>query len=323
MDTVVVLGAGASRSVSYAHLGRSLSPLDTDFVDLLDRLDGLATNQETARRWVLQHIGQLPDSYRHSLEKSFYSLHLRALMAKHLAIDGESPESTVVKNFVTSIDATLRAAHGKSICERHSKMLGALDHGDAIVSFNYDLVAERALLDSRADSASGEFGPWVYGLEAAPETYALPVLLKLHGSSNWRLTKDAFDVRTQSWSEFYESPGYRAAIGGAKISFAVFLPFWEKRVEQQPWLTLWTRASNALKNAKRVVVWGYSLPQTDVRTEQLFSLCLGRARVELCVIDPSPTTKARWRAVVHKAKFWSYSGIDDFLKEPPTWWPSR
>jgi CHASE2 domain-containing sensor protein len=35
----LVLGAGASRAVSYAHLGQVPSPLDSDFFDLLQRLN--------------------------------------------------------------------------------------------------------------------------------------------------------------------------------------------------------------------------------------------------------------------------------------------
>jgi hypothetical protein len=35
----LVLGAGASRGVSYAHQGRIPSPLDGDFFDLLQRLE--------------------------------------------------------------------------------------------------------------------------------------------------------------------------------------------------------------------------------------------------------------------------------------------
>jgi hypothetical protein len=38
--TMLVLGAGASRAVSYAHQGEMLSPLDSDFFDLLQRLAG-------------------------------------------------------------------------------------------------------------------------------------------------------------------------------------------------------------------------------------------------------------------------------------------
>jgi hypothetical protein len=39
LPRAVVLGAGASRSVSYAHEREQPSPLDSDFFDLLNRLE--------------------------------------------------------------------------------------------------------------------------------------------------------------------------------------------------------------------------------------------------------------------------------------------
>jgi hypothetical protein len=77
----VVLGAGASRSVSYAHDREQPSPLDSDFFDLLIRLE--PTNHDTsAVEFVRKQIGALPLHDRRSMERSFYTIHLRAFMAR-------------------------------------------------------------------------------------------------------------------------------------------------------------------------------------------------------------------------------------------------
>ena len=50
----VVLGAGASRSVSYAHEREQPSPLDSDFFDLLNRLEP-RTEDAGAVQFVRKH----------------------------------------------------------------------------------------------------------------------------------------------------------------------------------------------------------------------------------------------------------------------------
>lgn len=316
-NTVVVLGAGASRSVSYARQGGNLSPLDSDFFDLLRRLQHLESNQEQARQWILEALPSIGEGSRRSLERAFYTLHLRALMAAKLkAPVGYSVEDVVLR-FVTSIDATLRAAHGTNTCDHHVALFNALTRNDVILSFNYDLVAERALRSSVGELQDA-FDPKIYGFASDGE-YDGPALLKLHGSSNWILEKNAFHVRTKTWSAFDDSPNYRAALGGNGTKFAVFLPFWEKRVEARPWLQLWKHALSALRQVDRLIVWGYSLPTTDVRTELLFELGVGKRSIDLCLIDPSEQTRARWRALIPAARLWQYGHIREYLADAPQW----
>jgi len=314
-STTVVLGAGASRAVSYAHQGGNLSPLDADFFDLLPRLRNLADNQAKARDWVLSEVGRLPFG-RSSLEKSFYTLHLRALMATTLDVSLPYTVEEVVLNFVTCMDAALRAAHSTRTCAHHEKLFDSLSRNDSILTFNYDLVAERALR-TKIDHDEDSFDPGIYGFPSSG--YIGPPLLKLHGSSNWILEKTKFEVRTKSWSQLDDSPNYRAALGGKGTKFAVFLPFWEKRIETRPWLSVWRAATRALKRATRLISWGYSLPTTDIRTAQLFELSIGQRAIDLCVIDPSPETAARWRALFPTARYWRYRSIEEYFAAPPEW----
>ena len=124
---------------------------------------------------------------------------------------------------------------------------------------------------------------------------------------------------TKRWEDFDRAPGYKGHHGEG-TEFPIFLPFWDKRVEKHPWLSMWRKAFERLKQASNLIVWGYSLPQTDVKAQQLFSLaCMGR-KFNLCVIDPSSATRERWRELAPDAKCWEYYGIADFLKYPPKWW---
>jgi hypothetical protein len=316
--TTVILGAGASRSVSYAHQSASPSPLDADFFDLLQRaepsVDDLSAVQE-----VLTDVRTLPPDYWRSMERSFYTLQLRAYIAEKLTGIAQSPtDQKVISDFARCVQCLLRKAHGKDTCTYHQELLNRLGRNDTVISFNYDLVAERALRPT-AEQRSIEFDRSLYGFGESSRRN-LPPILKLHGSSNWRFHTNAqLEVRTKSWDDFDSKPGYRGHVG-VGTEFPIFLPFWDKRIEKRPWLDLWKKAYKRLSASQRIIVWGYSLPQTDIKAQHLFDLSLGTRQIDLCVIDPSPVTRERWRRLLPKARYWGYDRIEDFRAQKPPWW---
>jgi hypothetical protein len=188
---VVVLGAGASRAVSYVKNVKYRSPLDTDFFDLLQqRLAGAVEAEiKGAISRVLARVSSLPYDYWRSMERAFYTLHLRAYLADKLGNRSlEDSDQKVIEDFAIAIQALLRFAHEKNLCEHHEALFSPLSQGDSILTFNYDLVAERALRNL-LEVKGVEFGAWLYGLKLKLGKKYGPVLLKLHGSSNWKLNK--------------------------------------------------------------------------------------------------------------------------------------
>jgi hypothetical protein len=319
----LVLGAGASRGVSYADAGDILSPLDADFFDLLQRAaTGTADSDEKAVAHVIAQVQKLPYDYWRSMERAFYTLHLRAYMAAKLTADNGHPDERVIKEFAQCVQVLLRKAHGKHTCTNHQQFLQVLHETDTVISFNYDLVPERALKPI-AEERMVPFGRWLYGLSANTRGLDLPVMLKLHGSSNWKLTKgrtsEVIEVRTKTWEQLDETPGYRGHLGEG-TAFPIFLPFWDKRIERRPWLHLWKTAYERLANVEAVIVWGYSLPPTDIKAQHFFSLALGNRPVTLCVIDPSEATRRRWRELLPQALYFPYNSVEHFLQAPPRWW---
>lgn len=325
-NTVVVLGAGASRGVSYADQSSFPSPLDYDFFDLLQRLNA-RIGDRTAVRDVLEEVAALPREYWRSFERAFYTLQLRSYLSEKLRFDGVyKADSRLVTDFALCIHALLREAHGKKTkCEYHESFLALLKDDDLVISFNYDLVVERAMREI-AESQSIKFGPWLYGLEASRGPRRLPLLLKLHGSSNWHLnTADGkasgnhFHVRTKEWKDFDSAPGYTRISTRETKAFPIFLPFWDKRIERRPWVRLWREALKKLQSADNVVVWGYSLPPTDVKAYVLFTLGLSERPLNLCVVDPKWETRERWRNLFLHARYWEYRSAQDFLAHKPSW----
>jgi hypothetical protein len=147
----IVLGAGASRGVSYANRGDIPSPLDYDFFDLLQRLNPIKSDID-AVKFIREQIATLPHEYRRSMERAFYTLQLRAFI--ELKLGGtESAESVtdekIIADFARCIQALLRAAHNKNVCKHHWRILGPLGSSDSIITFNYDLVVERSTTNSR------------------------------------------------------------------------------------------------------------------------------------------------------------------------------
>jgi hypothetical protein len=325
MKVALVLGAGASRGVSYAREREVPSPLDRDFFDLLQRFDA----DPKDKVWVdqtLRWVQQLPDEYWRSMERSFYTLHLKAYLLRKLNKTpqgrGEAKDDAeVVSTFVNAIGALLRSAHGTSTCEHHRDLLKRLFHTDVVLSFNYDLVIERAL-KALPRFSSVPFGDWLYGFSKRPKRWLGPVIYKLHGSFNWTMPEErdgCFGVRTRGWPALESAPGF-TRFKKLGTSYPIFLPFWDKQIEAGPWRQVWLQALDRLTACDSVIVWGYSLPPTDVKAQLIFQHALKDRVINLCVIDPSASVRDRWRAMFPNARFWEFDAVDRFLSSPPRWW---
>ena len=257
------------------------------------------------------------------MERTFYTLYMRARMSEVLFPQEKSEVSVarLLNSFTRAIDALLRAAHDKESCDYHVELLRKMKAGDGVVTFNYDLVAERAIKKLASIPA---FGNWVYGFDMRPENAGkVPTLYKLHGSVNWVCDEDEknFTVRQKSWKEFEKEPGYRAHSN--KSVFAIMLPYWDKKVEEPPWCQIWGQAAAHFKKTARLIVWGYSLPLTDLKALELLKLSLGPGRScleDVCIIDPSAAVRTRWRAMFPGQRFWPYERIEEFLDQAPSWW---
>jgi hypothetical protein len=306
------------------------SPLDSDFCDLLLRLDVRFKNKKLqdriykAKDYIIERaLGGSGDNLWNSMERLFYSLHVRETMRRMIEPRKHGADSVkeLEDNFATAIQALLRAAHGTQQCEFHQNLFQRLSDGDAIVTFNYDLVGERALRALYGPPASNEpFGPWLYGFgDRPPGTENIPSLYKLHGSVNWApLEHDlAPDIHQERWQDFDKIPGYTAS-RATGFEFPILLPYWDKKIETNVWKQIWTGAANHLRKTECLIIWGYSLPLTDLKAQELFRLTLSTDSKKLnsvCVIDPSPECRRRWRRMFVGVRFWGFSNIQEFFAQ--------
>jgi len=304
MGRSIILGAGASRGVSYAEQRSMPSPLDGDFFDLLQRLD-TRRRFGSAVSFVIERCLERPeDRLWQSMEQLFYSMYLRATIGDVINDKpSERRRREVIKKFTRALEVLLREAHGKASCDYHKELIVSLSARDAILTFNYDLVVERAI--GSVLPGLPAIGGWLYGFKPRPvSTERVPAVYKLHGSSNWIRVGTKFDVRQRSWDEFDDTAGYRAH--SSKES-PILLPFWDKRIEDEPWSPIWRAAASALKRSSQLLIWGYSLPPTDFKSRELFRLAASSSRLcEVTVIDPSSVVRDRWREIFVRQRFRHY-----------------
>lgn len=156
---------------------------------------------------------------------------------------------------------------------------------DVVITFNYDLVLDQAL--TRAGLPITYHLPPHQALIGAgpPISHLTPQdtegfsLLKLHGSTNWgicsKCKKDIsvfFDKMTSS-AGILRNMKCRNCQEQA-IQPMLVPPSWDKTEYQNLMQPIWNQAVTELRNATRICVIGYSLPESDAYFKYLLTLGL-------------------------------------------------
>ncbi len=162
----------------------------------------------------------------------------------------------------------------------YQNFLDLLQAGDLIISFNYDLVLEMALQARKIDPdymLPVEYAPKYCDLQNKHPK--LPVL-KLHGSINLYFCPSC--KRTYFFSHsftLHPLPGeprpvckacYNVSGKCRQLRHLVIAPTLFKSYSLPFMRQLWFLALDRLANAKEVIFIGYSLPEEDILTYQLF-----------------------------------------------------
>lgn len=221
--------------------------------------------------------------------------------------------------------ADLSALHKEEL-ERFAKH--CVENGNHCITFNYDDLLDKALFDANplyeVDDAAerGEIAYWHpdggYGFFCKPSEVCVSdvgismdksamLLLKLHGSMNWRIRKgysrpyviDAI-VHHKEWGKrewldiaFGEYRPRNEDIEFHLETDAFIVPpvLMKSGLTEQPLIkAIWGKAHAVLSQAVRVVFIGYSFPVTDIAATFLFSEGLHHLdRSEIKVINYATT----------------------------------
>lgn len=298
--STVILGAGASRGASFADSSRQvLPPLDADFFQQAQRLDESVF--KGAGREVIEFVrDEYGPTNLPTLEALFTQLQgYEQFLQQFYARRGRRPGGykKQLDHLLDLIPLLFRAAFNKQRCAWHDRIAFALRKGDAVISFNYDVLIDEALARLsegiwKADRGYGiklveGAGKWSAGAKpgAFPRKEYLR-LLKPHGSLHWSVEgqPDARSLRL-------ESDAYRQRTARGNI----IPPTWDKTIlGEWPWKPIWQEASTLLQRTRCLIVIGYSVPQTDLTSQALIRSSLSGGNLRLVVVvNPDPQARAR------------------------------
>ncbi|GCD20181.1 hypothetical protein CTKZ_17430 [Cellulomonas algicola] len=188
----------------------------------------------------------------------------------------------------------------------------------AVITFNYDLLFERALANSGRYGSLGDlyaiplemrWPPGSSGFVSSSEPRGpMPRLFKLHGSINWHyggLTSPAtarivLDDGGFSWAprgiRVDDSPRYDVLLDDLEPLLVPPTAAKSTFYSNQSLRAQWRRAYTSLKQADELVVLGFSFPPSDVQVRQM--ILLSGPWDLVTVVDPSPEPARRVRELL-------------------------
>lgn len=346
VEKLFVLGAGASFGLSEVDVrkrefARAVTPLDKDFLSRLrhfrprrgwqrrvfDRVEAQWLDRDEfvsngLERAIIKRVSQFdflsslhPRKTRDHASNSQYVNDISHLITDYL-LNCKSNSSGNTKrfmNWVFPVGTNLE------------------DHKNRIITFNYDTLIERPLLDRGVSrkkiyfdrlSAKQEDGR----RRNADEKFPHPLVLKLHGSANWRCTRSDLETmiagradpetRVDIWSEDHACPD-----PDDSVSPLIIPPIPNKPITAASiFLHLWTRAYEYLHEAKELVIVGYSCPLTDTLARTMFSHFDAHRLERVTIVDPDALALARYRALMApktaaSAKWSYFSDFNEYIRQ--------
>ncbi|BAZ92643.1 polyribonucleotide nucleotidyltransferase [Thiohalobacter thiocyanaticus] len=328
-----IFGAGASYGASAARGGKPerQTPLDIQFCQRIEQLD---TQKPT---WVSNSRDFILKEWKDHVQFSTLGLE-RAIIRQmgHMDfIDGIHPrrkKNNVSKaNYLNSLSHlicyVLRRAKEpknslyKALADKYfSNDIDDID--DRIITFNYDELLDNWLLHMHTPQ-SLYFDRIKRSKEAANRRTIKcdhPLMIKLHGSVNWRCTTTEFEQIVAGKSN--EEKAYRIeSIWMSKrgtpaphddSSPLIIPPLPQKPITRiELFCFLWTKAYEYLHEAEELIICGYSLPDTDNLAQSLFSNFTNRKLKNITIVDPNPGIMKKWRDLMRRKNVnpgarWSY-----------------
>ena len=104
------------------------------------------------------------------------------------------------------------------------------------------------------------------------------LLLKLHGSLNWRAGGPPLRLRADPYQTVKQG--------------VIAPPLTNKPVQDEPFREIWKRARVAVGRMRRLLIIGYSMPEGDGLVRTLLATDLSPHLEDVVIVDPSEATQA-------------------------------
>ena len=187
-----------------------------------------------------------------------------------------------------------------------------------IISFNYDLIVERALFDigiwKPKDGYSIDFKDFP-SIKESHDIESEVQIYKLHGSLNWgRDLKLRFyyDDNEPIFPDYLQSSSNVPPFQGKHLGLWM-LPSFIKQFTVPELIRVWEKAFTAINDSDEIVIVGYSLPKEDSAA----CLLLGTteiAKKQLTIVDPNvDELQAKYQNITSNKHIKKYCSIEDFV----------
>ena len=321
MKTVFILGAGASKPAGLPvmsdflerarHIQRNMQgqPGIESFTRVFQAIDGKARSIHS--KILLEN--------RENIETWFGLIDMGLMIGKFGKQTREEIEH-LREDFITMISKTIELSgkfspnappspYGEFAQVLQDNTFSSLEF--SFITFNYDVLLEFSL--------AGAGIKYDYCLNDSDNQQKSFQFIKLHGSVNWGICQGCDEIIPVDPKITSISTGkdpYRILQAGAILSTKnhcgkplnpiPFLvpPTWNKaNINQNKVLTLWEKAANALSQAEKIIVIGYSMPETDIFFKYLIALGLDSDNHihRFYLIDPDPGVGQRFQKLMGPA----------------------
>lgn len=349
VNRLFVLGAGASYALSDVDVrkrtfARTVTPLDKDFLKRLQHFRPKRGWQRNAFSLLEEQWLDREEFVEHGLERAIIkrvsqfeflsSLHPRKARGKAQNSAYINTLSHLIADFLLGCKSNSSGNTKRFTNWLFPPGTEVKDYKNRVITFNYDTLIERPLLERGVSKKKIYFdrlaNRYEDGLRRnADEKFLHPLVLKLHGSVNWRCAQSDFekmivgeaapDERFHIWSEDHNSPD-------PKDSFSPLIvpPIPNKPITAVSiFLHLWTTAYEYLHEAEELVIVGYSCPPTDTLARTMFTHFEAANLAKVTIVDPDALALARYRDLmppkVARTAKWSYfSDFNEYIDHEVT-----
>jgi len=203
------------------------------------------------------------------------------------------------------------------------------EYGNRVITFNYDTLLERPLIDRGVSRRKIYFDRLVAQQadgtsRKADEKFVHPLILKLHGSVNWRCAQSDFESivhgkakelgKITIWSDDKPCPDPEDS-----ISPLIIPPIPNKPITAASIFShLWTTAYEYLHETTELIIVGYSCPPTDTLARTMLTHFENTKLNEISIVDPNPMALSSYRDMIperitKRARWTYYSDFRDYI----------
>lgn len=348
VDTLFILGAGASHGLTSVKARtkkhhKHTTPLDSDFLACLQDHKPSTGWRRGSTELIHSEWFDREAAVNHGLEEAIIkrvsqydflsNLHPTRVGGKCSNEDYLNHLSHLITAYLSKCKANSSGNAKTLINKIFPPKTDPKTYRNRIITFNYDIVLERPLIERGLSRKRLYFDRIALKKEqgtrrASHERFLHPLILKLHGSINWKCERQYFDQlitgkvspneKITIWSDEGKLPRPED-----DVSPLIIPPIPNKPITQARLFNLlWTLAFEYIHEAKRIVIVGYSCPPTDSLAQTLFGQFSSKKLEEVLVVDPDAGLLKRYRemfdpATASRAKWGYFNDIAEYIESDP------